>query len=151
MSGARYNIRILKIAGVSSSKLPLFSGIENVFIGFKIEEHSGALLRVQSFQEYHIYYKFLILRLIRMVWACSRPFEFFTCDVACNTPLLLFIAYFADIFDIIIRHNTLGSKGSLVRFPAEAYIIILEFWLMERCSHLGEDHTNEIKHDIHPE
>ena len=36
-------------------------------------------------------------------------------------------------------------------FPAEAYIIILKFSLTERCSHPGEDHTNEIKHAIHPE
>ena len=47
--------------------------------------------------------------------------------------------------------DTLESKGSRVRFPAEAYIIILKFSLTERCSHPGEDHTNEIKHDIHPE
>ena len=29
--------------------------------------------------------------------------------------------------------------------------MILKFSLSERCSHPGEDHTNEIKHDIHPE
>ena len=44
-----------------------------------------------------------------------------------------------------------GKQGSRVRFPAEAYIIILKFSLTERCSHPGEDHTNEIKHDIHLE
>ena len=30
----------------------------------------------------------------------------------------------------------------------------LSFWIFlhtERCSHLGEDHTNGIKHDIYPE
>ena len=27
----------------------------------------------------------------------------------------------------------------------------MKFSLTERCSHPGEDHTNEIKHDIHPE
>ena len=43
------------------------------------------------------------------------------------------------------------KQGSRVRFPAEAYIIILKFSLTERCSHPGEDHKNEIKHDIHPE
>ena len=42
-------------------------------------------------------------------------------------------------------------KGSRVGFPAEEYIIILEFSLTERCSHPGEDHTNEIKHDIYQE
>ena len=36
-------------------------------------------------------------------------------------------------------------------FPAEAYNIILKFSLTEHCSHPGEDLTNEIKHDIHPE
>ena len=40
---------------------------------------------------------------------------------------------------------------SYIRFPVEAYIIILKFSLTERCSQSGEDHTNEIKHDIHPE
>ena len=44
-----------------------------------------------------------------------------------------------------------GKQKSRVRFPAEAYNIILKFPLTERCSHPGEDHTNEIKHDIHPE
>ena len=44
-----------------------------------------------------------------------------------------------------------GKGGARVRFPAEACIIILEFSLTERCSHPGEDHTNEIKHAIHPE
>ena len=43
------------------------------------------------------------------------------------------------------------NKGSLVRFLAEAYIIILNFSLISRFSQLCEDHTNEIKHDIHPE
>ena len=47
--------------------------------------------------------------------------------------------------------DTLESKGSRVRIPVEAYIIFLKFLLTERCSHPGEDHTNEIKHDIHPE
>ena len=37
------------------------------------------------------------------------------------------------------------------QFPAEAHIFILNFALTPRCSHLGEDHTHEIKHDIHPE
>ena len=49
------------------------------------------------------------------------------------------------------QRDTLESRGSRVRFPAEAYIIILKFSLTELCSHSGEDHTNEIKHDIHPE
>ena len=43
------------------------------------------------------------------------------------------------------------KQGSWVRFPAEAYIIILKFSLTERFSHPGEDHTNEIKHETHPE
>ena len=50
-----------------------------------------------------------------------------------------------------MKRGTLESKGLLVRFPAEAYIIILNFSLAERFLHLGEDHTNEMKHDIHPE
>ena len=41
--------------------------------------------------------------------------------------------------------DTLESKGSLVRFPVEAYIIILNVSHTERRSHLGEDHTNEMK------
>ena len=44
-----------------------------------------------------------------------------------------------------------AKQGVAVRFPAEAYIIILKFSLTELCSQPGEDHTNEIKHDIHPE
>ena len=47
--------------------------------------------------------------------------------------------------------DTLESNGSRVRFPAEAYTIIFKLSLTERCSHPGEDHINEIKHDIHPE
>ena len=44
-----------------------------------------------------------------------------------------------------------GKQGALVRFSAKACIIILKFSLTESCSHLGKDHSNEIKHEIHPE
>ena len=44
-----------------------------------------------------------------------------------------------------------GKHGSLVRFPADAYIFILIFSFTFRSSQLGEAYTNEIKHDIHPE
>ena len=47
------------------------------------------------------------------------------------------------------------KQGSLVRFPVEAHtrtcIVILRFSLTSRCSQIGEDLPNEIKHDIHPE
>ena len=62
---------------------------------------------------------------------------------------------------VIVKYRFIKCKQSIegsiisqilkVRFPAEAYIIFLKFSLTERCSHPGEDHTNEIKHDIHPE
>ena len=45
----------------------------------------------------------------------------------------------------------LVSEGSLVRFTIKTYIFILAFLLASRSSQLGESHTNEIKHDIHPE
>ena len=34
---------------------------------------------------------------------------------------------------------------------AERLQCMSDLGLTERCSHPGEDHTNEIKHDIHPE
>ena len=39
----------------------------------------------------------------------------------------------------------------MVRFPAWAHILILSFLLTFHCLQLGEDHINEIKHDIHIE
>ena len=40
------------------------------------------------------------------------------------------------------------DRGSI---PGGGIHYILKFSLTERCSYPGEDHTNEIKHDIHPE
>ena len=44
-----------------------------------------------------------------------------------------------------------GKQGVAGSIPGGTYIIILNFSLTERCSHLGEDHSNEIKHGIYPE
>ena len=41
-----------------------------------------------------------------------------------------------------------GVAGSI---PAEALTMILNFSLSSCWLQLGEDNTNEIKHDIHPE
>ena len=38
------------------------------------------------------------------------------------------------------------NKGSLVQFPVEAYLFILNFSLASRWSQLAEDHKKEIKH-----
>ena len=43
-----------------------------------------------------------------------------------------------------------GKQGVAVSIPVEAYIIILNFSLISRLLQLDEDHTNGIKHDIHP-
>ena len=43
-----------------------------------------------------------------------------------------------------------GKQRVAGSIPGGAYIIILKFSLTERCSQNDEDHTNEIKHDIHP-
>ena len=41
-----------------------------------------------------------------------------------------------------------GVAGSI---PGGGIHYHLKFSLTERCSHPGEYHTNEVKHDIHPE
>ena len=43
------------------------------------------------------------------------------------------------------KHGVAGST------PGGGIHYHFEFSLTERCSHPDEDHTNEIKHDIHPE
>ena len=47
--------------------------------------------------------------------------------------------------------KVLGHVRSLVRFPVEAHNFVLTVSLIFRGLKLVEDHTNEIKHDIHPE
>ena len=44
-----------------------------------------------------------------------------------------------------------GKKGLLLRFPVQVYASILNLSRTSRCSQFGEDHTNEINHDIHAE
>ena len=52
----------------------------------------------------------------------------------------------------VVDHNyALESKGSLVRFPVEAFIFILNFSLTSRRFQLSEGHTNEINNYINPE
>ena len=50
-----------------------------------------------------------------------------------------------------MMHNArfIGSVRELSGQPS--YIFILAFLLASGSSQLGESHTNEIKHDIHPE
>ena len=44
-----------------------------------------------------------------------------------------------------------GKQGIAGSIPCEGIHNHFGFSLTERCLHLGEDYTNEIKHDIHPE
>ena len=48
---------------------------------------------------------------------------------------------------ISVNHSALETGNDMLL----VYTIILNFSLTSRWSHLGYDHTNEIKHDIHPE
>ena len=44
-----------------------------------------------------------------------------------------------------------GKEGVAGSNPGGGIHYHLKVSLTERCSHPGEDHTNEIKNDIHPE
>ena len=44
-----------------------------------------------------------------------------------------------------------GKQGVAGSIPGGGIHFILKCSLTERCSHPDEDHTNEIKHDIHQE
>ena len=44
-----------------------------------------------------------------------------------------------------------GKQGVAGSIPGKGIHYHFEIFLTERCSHPGNDHTNEIKHDIHRE
>ena len=44
-----------------------------------------------------------------------------------------------------------GKQGVADSIPTDAYIIVLNVSLSTHWSQLSDNHTNEIKHNIHPE
>ena len=52
---------------------------------------------------------------------------------------------------LTVSEQHAGKRGSLIRFPVEAYTLILNLTLTSRCAQLSEAHINENKHVNHTE